>query len=286
MDSFYDLAARRASCRSFLPDPIPEDVLRRILTAGCQSPNGGGFQTYSILCITDPEKKQALSGLCRNQRFIAKAPVDLIFCIDFHRMEQVLRIEPAPFGKTEDFKEFWMGLIDCAVCAQTVVLAAEAEGLASCYIGNILNKLDRAAALLDLPDGVCPAIMLTVGYPKVRRKQPPRYPLDMIVHRESYRERPDSEVYQAYRKQNRYRKWRATDRNLAALAAAARESGGEELERQVMEDVRRRGGLGPYQSWFGVYYTGDEEFLDFRGYARYFREHGFSWLPDCEEETL
>ena len=286
MDSFYDLVARRASCRSFLPDPIPEDVLRRVLNAGCQSPNGGGFQTYSILCIEDPEKKEALAGLCRNQRFIARAPMNLVFCIDFHRMEQVLRIEPAPFGKPADFKELWMGLIDCAVCAQTVVLAAEAEGLASCYIGNILNKLDQVTALLDLPDKVCPAIMLTVGYPRRRRKQPPRYPLDLIVHRETYRERPDSEVYQAYRKQNQYRKWRASDGNLAAAALSAREAGGAALERRVMEDIRRRGGLGPYQYWFGVYYSEDGEFLDNRGYARYFREHGFSWLPDCEEETL
>lgn len=138
MADFYDLVARRASCRSYLPDPIPEEVLRRILTAGCQSPNGGGFQTYSILCIQDPVKKKALAKLCRNQGFIADQ---------------------------------------------------------------------------------------------------------------------------------------------------ARKTGGEELASQVLEDIRAKGYVGPYQYWFGVYYTEDEEFLHNRDYGPYFRARGFSWLPDSEEET-
>ena len=285
MADFYDLVARRASCRSYLPDPIPEGVLRRILTAGCQSPNGGGFQTYSILCIQDPVKKKALAKLCRNQGFIAKAPVDLVFCIDFHRMERVLRTEPAPFPHPTDFKELWMGLQDCAICAQTVVLAAEAEGLGSCYIGNILNKLDQVTDLLELPDKVCPAILLTVGYPRRPRKQPPRLPLELTVHRERYREPGDEEVYRAYRKQNQYRKWPASEKFLASIADQARKTGGEELASRVLEDIRAKGYVGPYQYWFGVYYTEDEEFLHNRDYGPYFRARGFSWLPDSEEET-
>ncbi len=284
MADFYDLVARRASCRSFLPDPIPEDVLRRILTAGCQSPNGGGFQTYSILCVQDPEKKKALARLSRNQGFIARAPMNLVFCIDFHRTEQVLRTEPAPFARTADCKELWMGLMDCAICAQTVVLAAEAEGLASCYIGNILNKLDQVTDLLELPDKVCPAIMLTIGYPRRRRKQPPRYPLELMVHRDRYHEPDDETVYQAYRRQNQYRKWAVRESSLASIEAMARKTGGEDLARRVLEDIREKGSLGPYQYWFGVYYTEDDEFLHYEDYARYFRDHGFTWLPGPEED--
>ena len=144
MDSFYDLVARRASCRSFLPDPIPEDVLRRVLNAGCQSPNGGGFQTYSILCIEDPEKKEALAGLCRNQRFIARAPMNLVFCIDFHRMEQVLRIEPAPFGKPADFKELCAqsdeGRHEAVDRLRIVVQPVEVNGLFKTFMDDFARR--------------------------------------------------------------------------------------------------------------------------------------------------
>ena len=52
----YQLIAERATCRSYRPDPIPDEVLNRILEAGCKSPSGGGFQALSIIKITDPEK--------------------------------------------------------------------------------------------------------------------------------------------------------------------------------------------------------------------------------------
>ena len=61
----YQLIAERATCRSYRPDPIPDEVLNRILEAGCKSPSGGGFQALSIIKITDPEKRKALSTVIR-----------------------------------------------------------------------------------------------------------------------------------------------------------------------------------------------------------------------------
>lgn len=67
-----------------------------MLEAGCKSPSSGGFQNISIIQVTDPAKRKKLVEFSRGQRFIATAPVSLVFCVDHHRAEQVIGLEPAP----------------------------------------------------------------------------------------------------------------------------------------------------------------------------------------------
>ena len=141
--SIYELIARRATCRAYRPEPIPEEVLNRVLEAGCKSPSSGGFQNISIIKITDPDKRRKLVDFSRGQKFLATAPGSVVFCVDYHRTEQILAREPAPFRLPDQFQNLVMGIVDASICAQTMVLAAEEEGLGSCYNGNILNVLDQ-----------------------------------------------------------------------------------------------------------------------------------------------
>ena len=64
-----------------------------------------------------------------------------------------------------------MGIIDASICAQTMVLAAEAEGLGSCYNGNILNVMDQISDLMELPEQIFPVVMLTLGWPRTDRRR-------------------------------------------------------------------------------------------------------------------
>ena len=127
MNDFYNLVAHRASCRAYRPEPIPEEVFRRVLEAGCKAPSAGGFQNYSIIRVKDPEVRKALTKVCRGQQFITAAPECLVFCVDYHRMDQTREIEPAPFQETDQFENFVMGIADVMIAAQTMVLAAESE---------------------------------------------------------------------------------------------------------------------------------------------------------------
>ena len=138
MHDIYELIGRRATCRAYKPEPIPEDVLNRVLEAGCKSPSSGGFQSISVIKITDPAKRKRLVEFSRGQKFIAAAPVSLVFCVDYHRMHRVIEREPAPFRLQDQFKYLMMGVIDASICAQTMVLAAEASlrGASSAGWGN------------------------------------------------------------------------------------------------------------------------------------------------------
>ena len=46
------------SIRSYLPEPVPEEVLRRILEAGVRASTTGNMQLYSLVVTTLPEIKE------------------------------------------------------------------------------------------------------------------------------------------------------------------------------------------------------------------------------------
>jgi len=96
----------RASVRDFLDQKIPEDILHLILNAGTHSASAGNLQPYSIIRIEENNKRERLAKLCENQIFIARTPVLLMFCIDFHRIERWASLEVAPFTATSSFRHF------------------------------------------------------------------------------------------------------------------------------------------------------------------------------------
>ena len=67
----------RKSVRVYEERPIEPEVKRAILEAALQAPTAGNMALYTILDITDPEKKGLLAKSCDNQPFITKAPMVL-----------------------------------------------------------------------------------------------------------------------------------------------------------------------------------------------------------------
>jgi nitroreductase len=49
--------------RDFLPDPIDDDVLYRILDTARFAPSGGNRQGWQVIVVKDPEKRRALRDL-------------------------------------------------------------------------------------------------------------------------------------------------------------------------------------------------------------------------------
>ena len=70
----------RKSVRAYEDRPVEPEIKRAVLEAAIQAPTAGNMALYTILDITDPEKKAALAKSCDDQPFIAQAPMVLIFC--------------------------------------------------------------------------------------------------------------------------------------------------------------------------------------------------------------
>ena len=188
----------RKSVRAFEDRPIPEDQVLAILNAATQAPTAGNQQLYTILRITDPDKKRQLSESCDHQPFIAHAPLVLVFCADclkWYRAFQASGCTPRSPGPGD----LLLAVSDANIAAQNAVTAAWALGIGSCYIGDIMENIETQRQILSLPRWVFPAAMLVFGFPTAQQKErekPSRFALSDIVEENAYRERT-LEEYQA-----------------------------------------------------------------------------------------
>jgi nitroreductase len=180
---------KRKSCRSFKPIPVDNNVKDLLYEAAIQAPTAGNQQLYSIIDITDEQLKEELSVLCDNQPFIKNAPIVTIFAADCERWMVLYRsvgIDPRP----PQIGDLTLSMLDACIAAHNFVTAAEAYGLRTCYIGDILENHESIRALLNIPRTLVPAVMLVAGYPTIQaenRSKPRRFLLSDIVYENGYR---------------------------------------------------------------------------------------------------
>ena len=178
----------RKSVRVYEDRPIGPEEKRAILEAAIQAPTAGNMALYTILDITDPQIKAALSVSCDDQPFIATAPMVLIFCADYRRWYDVF-CRYVDDVRKPDMGDLFLAEADAIIAAQNAVVAAQSLGIGSCYIGDITEKFEYHAQLLGLPRYVVPAAMLCFGYPtrqQENRPKPPRHSVQDLVHENGY----------------------------------------------------------------------------------------------------
>lgn len=178
----------RTSVRVYEDRPVESEVKQAVLAAALQAPTAGNMALYTILDITDPEMKTALSKSCDNQPFIATAPMVLIFCADYRRWYDVF-CKYVTEVRTPGMGDLFLAQADAIIAAQNAVVAAQSLGLGSCYIGDIVENYEFHRELLKLPKYVVPAAMLCIGYPteqQLRRPKPHRFEVADLVHENGY----------------------------------------------------------------------------------------------------
>ena len=180
--------AKRKSVRAFEDRPIAPANRAAILEAACQAPTAGNQQLYTIIDVTDPEKKAMLADSCDHQPFIATAPMLLVFCADCLKWRDAYLAagcDPRESGAGD----LLLAVIDAAIAAQNAVTAAWSLGIGSCYIGDILENREAQKHILGLPDQVVPAVLLVFGHPTEQqrgRRKPDRAAMEYIVHENAY----------------------------------------------------------------------------------------------------
>ena len=186
----------RKSVRAYTDEPVSPENKNAILQAAVQAPTAGNQQLYTILDITDKEKKEALAVLCDNQPFIAKAPLVLIFLADCRKWYRAFAFEDCA-ARAPGCGDLLLAVSDANIAAQNAVVAAESLGIGSCYIGDITERKEELSELLSLPQWVFPAAMLVFGHPTQQQKQrikPRRCAMEHIVHENGYRDMDEDEL--------------------------------------------------------------------------------------------
>lgn len=188
---------RHWSVRTYKPDPVPDEMVEEIVSAGQRAATSSNLQTYSVVAVTDPARKEKLAELCGSQQHIYQAPVFLAWCADCNRLDRVC--EMRGYEQMAGYVEsFLVAAVDAALAMQNAALAAESLGLGICYIGAIRNHPEEVIALLDLPHLVFPISGMTLGWPAAEPFLRPRLPREAVLHWERYDTAGEEEALRAY----------------------------------------------------------------------------------------
>jgi nitroreductase len=198
MKNISNILLGRRSIRKYTEKPVGNEILNDILIKGSRASTTGNMQVYSIIITRDAEKKRELAPSHFNQKMVTEAPVVLTFCADFNRFSKWCRIRNAEPGY-DNFLSFFTAAIDALLVAQTLCIAAEAEGLGICYLGTTTYMAHKIIEVLKLPAGVVPVTTVTIGWPAEKPEQVDRLPLEAVVHNEVYSDYSISDINRFYK---------------------------------------------------------------------------------------
>jgi len=186
MNNTIDTIKNHRSIRQYLDKDVPTELIDEIVKSAQAMPNSINGQQTSVIVVRDKKKKEKLAELVGNQEYVAKAPVFLVFVMDFYRT--YLAGEKTGFKQVihEDIEGILAGSVDVGIALGASVVAAESLGLGTVPIGGIRKNPEEVIELLGLPKYTFPLVGLVVGYPADKSHKKPRVPFDSFKHDESY----------------------------------------------------------------------------------------------------
>lgn len=147
---------------NFTHQPISKDDLGTILAACVRGANASNRQSYSIIVIRGQDNVERILK-CGH-----KAPVALVFCVDFNRIYDIGK--HLGFESDEDHLfSYLTAHTDAVIAAQTAVIAAASLGIGSLFTNSIHHadrkNLTELCAELKLPkDHIFPVTAVLLGY--------------------------------------------------------------------------------------------------------------------------
>lgn len=207
-----NLLRSHTSVRKYKDEEISQDVFKTMIQAAQSASSSSFVQAYSVIQVTDPEKKKTLGKLSNNERQFETAALSLLFCADLKRLEKAVQMQGNEL-KGETLESFIVATIDTAIFAQNFVIAAESKGYGICYIGGVRNNPQEISELFGLPEYVIPLFGMTVGVPDEKNEIKPRISADSIIHIDTYDEKKYDEQLVEYDKiMNEYYNRRSTNK--------------------------------------------------------------------------
>lgn len=163
---FTSVIKTRRSVRAYADQPIPEDVLGRVLEAARLAPSGNNGQPWRFVVVRDAASRSQLVKAANDQQCMAQAPVVIVCC-----------------GKKGHSG-------DVAIAIEHLVLAARNEGLGTCWVGWFQEQPVRK--LLGVPADHDIVMLIPVGYPASEElfgAVTERLPMEQVVFWERFGEK-------------------------------------------------------------------------------------------------
>ncbi len=193
----YEILMKRRSIRVFQEREIPDEIVEKLLDVATHGPSGGNLQPYSIILVRSQEGKKKLADLSGGQPWVTKAPLTMIFCLDFFRIKRWADSCEVDFKGEKALNHFLIAYADLMIAAQSVAILAETYGLGSVYIGSIQHEIDETRKYFEIPEYVLPMMLLSIGFPKSIPPSIPKLKKEIMIHQERYQKPSDEEIRRA-----------------------------------------------------------------------------------------
>jgi nitroreductase len=170
----------RRSIRKYKPDPVPEEVLQKVMEAVRWSPSWANTQCWEVIVVRDPKVKsgilETVSKINRAHPAIVEAPVILILCgkkgvSGYYR------------GQVGTARGDWL-MFDTGLAMQNLCLAAHDLGLGTVIVG--LFDHAKVEEILGVPQNVEVVAMTPLGYPAAQGSTPSRKEVSEFVFNEKH----------------------------------------------------------------------------------------------------
>jgi len=194
MDLFSAVTARK-SIRGYLPDPVSQEIIRKILEVSLKAPSGNNIQPWEVTVVTGAvldnikrdnvaallagtpgvSRSEEYSGIYRQRQ--VELAVDIFALMDIGREDHEKRREwllrgfrffdaPAALIITADksLQGTW-ALFDIGALSQTICLAATAYGVATCIEEQGVTFPEVIRKNTGIPENKEVIIGIALGYP-------------------------------------------------------------------------------------------------------------------------
>ncbi|MBD3306857.1 nitroreductase family protein [candidate division KSB3 bacterium] len=155
-----DAILRRRSIRQYTQDPVPEDLITKILEAAMSAPSARNERPWHFIVVTEKDMLATLSDVSPYSKMTKEAAAAILVCGDL---------------ECETAKGFWVQ--DCAAATENLLIAVEALHLGAVWLG-IYPREERVEYLrkaLHVPPHVVPFALVPLGYPAETKTTPSRY---------------------------------------------------------------------------------------------------------------
>jgi nitroreductase len=200
-DLFETMSTMRAM-RRLKPDPVPDELINKILQAGQWAPSGGNNQTWRFLVVKDPAVKKKVQEYYKRAydevvgpRYASSAPPP------GSDPERYQRQHTAVEYLTDHYHDAPVWIVGCLVdgenpgrgagssiypAMQNMLLATRALGLGTTLTTRHLNYGKEVDAILGLPANAHSYAILPIGWPMGRFGPLGRGPLKDVVYSDQW----------------------------------------------------------------------------------------------------
>jgi nitroreductase len=215
--SLFDAMYSARALRRLKPDPVPEEILTKVLDAAIRAPSAGNAQSWAFLVVRDREQRAKLGAIYRKasdiasvmyatravpahiselqyRRFMtsgahlwdhmADAPVLLVPCMKRPSLPPKSALPPHIQARYEEERAYADRIAGASIypAIQNIILACRAFGLATLITTNHLRYEAEVKAVLGIPDDVGTYALMPIGYPEGKFGPVARRPVAEVAY--------------------------------------------------------------------------------------------------------